>query len=79
MSMSVPSSLSMNPTDVDADQQMGGDKVVIPVAVIAGGVGGLALLIVVVVVVVVLLRRRCISAFVFLQLFHHFSGTILLL
>jgi len=76
--MSVPSSLSVNPPDVDEDQQMDGDKAGISVPVIAGGVGGLALLIVVVLVVVVLLRRRCISAFVFLQLFLSFSGTILL-
>ena len=59
--MRIPSFLTVNPPDVDADQQMGGDKAGIPVAVIAGGVGGLAFLsvvIVVVVVLVVLLRRR---------------------
>jgi len=48
----------VNPPDIDADQQTGGDKAGIPVPVIAGGVGGLVLLIAVIVVVVVLLRRR---------------------
>jgi len=58
MSVTLPSSLVMNPPDIDADQQTGGDKAGISVPVIAAVVGGLVLFIVVIVVVVMLLRRR---------------------
>jgi len=58
LNMRIPSFLAVNPSDVDVEQQTGGDKANIPVPVIAGGVGGLVLLIAVIVMVVLLLRRR---------------------
>jgi len=58
MSVTLPSFLVVNPPDIDADQQTGGDNAGILVPVIAAVVGGLVLLIVAIVVVVVLLRRR---------------------